>query len=134
MLTSIYISFATFQFECLKHPHNLNSNGLHYSHIIFQCVSWRHTFSQDSLFILTECTPGFQNSTIEGILQCEINDLCLGVQCCVGLDFKITQLMLKTWIIIDPCNLTFSIGFENMSFNQTLLSYTWGKGYILDHQ
>ena len=56
-----------------------------------------------------------------------MNDRCLGVHCCVNLDFKITKLMLKTWFILDPCNLTFSIVFEKVSINHTLFSYTWGK-------
>ncbi|XP_072033122.1 uncharacterized protein [Amphiura filiformis] len=65
--------------------------------------------------------------TNQDILVCAIDEHCLGIQCCVNLDFRVTQLMLKAWLIIDPCDFQFSIGFENFDLNFTLFAYEWGK-------
>ncbi|XP_072033124.1 uncharacterized protein [Amphiura filiformis] len=75
----------------------------------------------------TQCPAGFQIPAVENILHCSVDERCLGIECCVSLDFKITSLMLKTWLILDPCNFTLSVGFENAMFNLTLFTYKWGK-------
>ncbi|XP_072048756.1 uncharacterized protein [Amphiura filiformis] len=60
-------------------------------------------------------------------ISCAVLDkTCLGIQCCINMDYKIAKLMHKAWIVLDPCNYQFSIGFENWSHNQTLYTYTWG--------
>ena len=74
---------------------------------------------------LTACptvnVPFYEDSVTCSVLDHE----CLGVECCVKMDFTISQLWLKTSIIMDPCNYQFSIGFENWSDNFTLFTYTW---------
>ncbi|XP_038050876.1 uncharacterized protein LOC119724026 [Patiria miniata] len=64
---------------------------------------------------------------LENIVQCSIDDRCLGIQCCIHLDFVITELMLSTRIQVDPCNFRLYVAFENRELNITLFSYTWGK-------
>ncbi|XP_072023446.1 uncharacterized protein, partial [Amphiura filiformis] len=77
--------------------------------------------------IPTECSFGFQLPAVDNILQCHVQDECLGIQCCVEIDLKITHLMLKTWLILDPCNFALSVRFGEMYFNQTLFTYKWGE-------
>ena len=74
-----------------------------------------------------DCPIGLQAPSIDNILECSLDDKCLGIQCCVNLDFKIDVLMFKTWVILDPCEFTFSVGFEKLSMNVSLFSYEWGK-------
>ena len=45
------------------------------------------------------------------------------------LDLKITILSVQTWFILDPCNFTFSVGLDKLSFNSTLFKYSWGKAH-----
>ena len=85
------------------------------------------TAYQYFIIMVIDCPSGFVVPAIENFLQCSVNDRCLGIECCVCLDFKLSKLSLKTWIILDPCNFVISIGFEKLSFNQTLLSYEWDK-------
>ncbi|XP_033637723.1 uncharacterized protein LOC117298529 [Asterias rubens] len=58
---------------------------------------------------------------------CQYSDTCLGVECCLSADIGSTTQTLRAWLTVDPCELTASVGFENWSFNITLLSYKWGK-------
>ncbi|XP_033637389.1 uncharacterized protein LOC117298318 isoform X2 [Asterias rubens] len=58
---------------------------------------------------------------------CQYADTCLGVECCLSADIGSTTQTLRAWLTVDPCELTASVGFENWSFNITLLSYKWGK-------
>ncbi|XP_038050728.1 uncharacterized protein LOC119723897 [Patiria miniata] len=64
---------------------------------------------------------------LENVVQCTIDDHCLGIQCCIHLDFVITELMLSARIQVDPCNFQLYVAFENWELNITLFSYTWGK-------
>ncbi|XP_072033123.1 uncharacterized protein [Amphiura filiformis] len=80
----------------------------------------------------TSCPSGFQIPAIDRILQCSIEETCLGIKCCVNLNFKIDELMLKTWLILDPCNFTISIGFEKLSVDIPLFSYEWGTEEVLE--
>ena len=77
-------------------------------------------------FIL-ECPSDFQVPAIENILQCAMDEHCLGIECCVGLNFKLTTLSVKAWLFLDPCEFTFVVGFEKMSFNISLFNYKWGN-------
>ena len=63
---------------------------------------------------------------LANIVQCSIDDRCLGIQCCIHLDFVITELMLSARIQVDPCNFQLYLAFENWELNVTLFSYTWG--------
>ncbi len=60
-------------------------------------------------------------------ITCSVHEDCLGVQCCVNLNFKVTALKLKAWLIINPCDFKFSVGFEKLDFNFTLFTYEWGN-------
>ena len=65
--------------------------------------------------------------TLANIIQCSTDDNCLGIQCCVNLNFIITTLMLDARIKVDPCNFQLHVNFENWERIFTLFSYTWGK-------
>ncbi|XP_072033446.1 LOW QUALITY PROTEIN: uncharacterized protein [Amphiura filiformis] len=59
-------------------------------------------------------------------ITCSVLDKeCLGVECCVKMDFKISELWLHAFISLDPCGYQFSIGFENWRVNNSLFTYTW---------
>ena len=73
----------------------------------------------------SECPADFQVPNIDNTLQCAVDQRCLGFECCVTLDFKITSLMLNSWLIIDPCTFSVIVGFEQVSFNLSLLQYSW---------
>ncbi|XP_038062441.1 uncharacterized protein LOC119732930 [Patiria miniata] len=64
---------------------------------------------------------------LENVVQCSIDDRCLGIQCCIQLDFVITELLLSARIEVDPCKFQLYVAFENWELNITLFSYTWGK-------
>ena len=64
---------------------------------------------------------------LANIIQCSTDEHCLGIQCCVTLNFIITTLMLDARIKVDPCNFQLYVNFENWERNFTLFSYTWGK-------
>ena len=76
---------------------------------------------------ITDCPAGFQIPGIDDILMCSVDEKCLGIQCCINIDFKIKKLMMKTWLILDPCDFTFSVGFEKVTYDLTLFTYEWGK-------
>ena len=61
------------------------------------------------------------------ILTCSVHGDCLGIQCCVNLNLKVTELKMKAWLIINPCDFKFSVGFEKLDLNFTLFTYEWGK-------
>ena len=84
-------------------------------------------------FFFPECpSAGFYVPSVSDTLQCSVSDRCLGVECCVNLDFKIAKLMMKSWITMDPCNFQFSVGFEKLVFNLTLFGYEWGTKESVD--
>ena len=64
---------------------------------------------------------------LENIIQCSIDDRCLGIQCCIHLDFVITTLTLSAKVQVDPCDFQLYVAFENWERNFTLFSYTWGQ-------
>ncbi|XP_022103294.1 uncharacterized protein LOC110986022 [Acanthaster planci] len=64
---------------------------------------------------------------LENVVQCSIDDRCLSIQCCIHLDFIITELMLSARIQVDPCNYQLYVAFESWELNVTLFSYTWGN-------
>ncbi|XP_071798137.1 uncharacterized protein [Asterias amurensis] len=74
----------------------------------------------------TDC-PMISLPSVVNVIQCSIDDHCLGIQCCVNLNFIITTLMLDARIKVDPCNFQLYVEFENWERNFTLFSYTWGQ-------
>ena len=62
-----------------------------------------------------------------GSLVCSVNQNCLDINCCVNMNIKVTELKLKAWLTVDPCNFTFSVGFEKLVYNLTLFNYKWGR-------
>ncbi len=47
------------------------------------------------------------------------------------MDFKIDKVMLKSWIVLEPCNFTLSVGFGKFYANISLFKYKWGTEEIL---
>ena len=97
--------------------------------IMKAAVSLFHRYHSLKLFYVN---PSYLECTVQPILpisdvlQCSMDESCLAIKCCIQINIKITTLLLKAWISIDPCKFEFSIGFENFKFNQTLFSYNWG--------
>uniref|UniRef100_A0A1I8J4H2 Vitellogenin domain-containing protein n=1 Tax=Macrostomum lignano TaxID=282301 RepID=A0A1I8J4H2_9PLAT len=60
-------------------------------------------------------------------LKCYLNEHCMGIECCMSLDFKIKQISVKAWAYVDPCDYKFSIGLENWKFERALFSFDWGE-------
>ena len=56
-----------------------------------------------------------------------MGDACTGIKCCLDLDLVITNASVTAWVFVDPCDYTFSIGFENWLFNGSVFNYEWGK-------
>ncbi|XP_022102001.1 uncharacterized protein LOC110985344 [Acanthaster planci] len=79
----------------------------------------------------TDC-PMISLPFLENVVKCSIDNRCLGIQCCITLDFVITELMLSARLHLDPCNFQLFIAFENWNLNVTLFSYTWGKVETVD--
>ena len=77
-----------------------------------------------SLSLLPDC-PALPSLLSE--IQCSIiGDTCLGIECCVDLDFKVTKRSIRAYLIIDPCDFEFSVGFGEWFLNVTLFAYQWG--------
>ncbi|XP_072033125.1 uncharacterized protein [Amphiura filiformis] len=76
----------------------------------------------------TDCPSGLVLPSLDNILTCGIEDIrCLGIQCCVNIDFAITKLMMKVGLSLDPCNFQVSVGFETFSRTVTLFTHKWGS-------
>ena len=102
--------------------------------VVINCIRGANYFFHDCChgisylcYYFAACPAVSEVPHIPNVIKCSIDDRCLGIHCCVDVDFQIAQLMLKTWLVIDPCDFTFSIGFENLSFNLSLFEYEWGK-------
>ena len=78
------------------------------------------------MYLISGCptvnVPFYRNVTICSVMDRE----CLGVQCCINMDFTIAHLWIKTEFVLEPCNFQIVVGFENWIFNESLLTYKWG--------
>ncbi|XP_052806223.1 uncharacterized protein LOC128235441 [Mya arenaria] len=55
---------------------------------------------------------------------CHIPDFCTGIECCIGVD--IIRRSFNTKLVLNACDLTFTIGIEKLSKEISLTSYNWG--------
>ena len=76
--------------------------------------------------ILSACSA-FTLPELPQPVSCVINSQCLGIQCCLNLDFTVAVLSTQAWLIVDPCNFCISVGLGSWFFNVTLLTYNWGQ-------
>ena len=74
------------------------------------------------LFVLLGC---HKITTHKDNTMCSGNASCTSFQCCVGLDIKVSKVMVKPWIIWDPCSFVFRIRLGDLSFDVSLFSYKW---------
>ena len=90
--------------------------AIDYPHLkSFQCLFF--TFTPDCPSIALPSSPD--------ILSCQPTQSCTGVKCCVAIDIKVTQLFLDAWLIIDHCNLGFSVGLGAWMFEGSLIDFNW---------
>ena len=75
----------------------------------------------------SDCPANSNLLLLTDSVECSVLAKCRGVQCCVDLDFHIARLMLKTWLALDECQYTFTIGFENWSKQFSLLQHDLGS-------
>ena len=73
-----------------------------------------------------ECSTEFNDPLVDNNAHCLIDKECQSIHCCVGLDFKLTNLNVQISFVMDACNFAVSVGFEKHSFNFTLFDYNWG--------
>ena len=59
-------------------------------------------------------------------VSCKLHSLCLGIDCCLNMDFRITRITSHAWFYVDPCDFQFSLGLGSWFRNVSLFSYTWG--------
>ncbi|XP_064646638.1 uncharacterized protein LOC135499666 isoform X2 [Lineus longissimus] len=87
-----------------------------------------------------ECTPPASSSAVCPYvkidklpigIKCELTEYCTGIKCCASLDLKIVKRNFKFWAILDPCEFSLSIGFENAHYNRSLTGYTFGTKQTL---
>ncbi|XP_022105071.1 uncharacterized protein LOC110987006 [Acanthaster planci] len=70
--------------------------------------------------------PAVDITQLPDSLTCTVTDSCLGIQCCLEMDLKITTRSINAWLILDPCNFTVSVGFEKWERSVTLFHYPMG--------
>ena len=60
------------------------------------------------------------------ILACQATEYCTGIQCCVAIDIKITQLYLNAWLAVDPCNFELTVGLGIWNYTKAMIASDWG--------
>ncbi|XP_041378093.1 uncharacterized protein LOC121390363 [Gigantopelta aegis] len=64
-------------------------------------------------------------------VNCHISDKCLGIDCCMSLDF-LSGLSINTFFNIDLCNYVIEGHIETFSFKINVLTYEWGMWFKID--
>ncbi|KAI8485717.1 hypothetical protein Bbelb_365510, partial [Branchiostoma belcheri] len=59
-------------------------------------------------------------------MACTVEDNCMGVKCCLDLDFKLIKLTVQSYVHLDLCNYKLLMGIGNVDIAQTLFTYEWG--------
>ena len=75
--------------------------------------------------LFTGCTA-FNLTNLPSSVSCQLDPLCLGIQCCLSMDFRIAHITAKTWLLFDACDYELSIGLGSWYLNISLFSYSWG--------
>ncbi|CAH1242182.1 Hypp6490 [Branchiostoma lanceolatum] len=65
-------------------------------------------------------------------MACTVIDSCMGVECCLDLDFKLIKLTVQSNVHLDLCSYKLLMSIGNVDFEQTLFTYEWGT-YMLKH-
>ncbi|XP_064646205.1 uncharacterized protein LOC135499390 [Lineus longissimus] len=82
------------------------------------------------LSVSTTSCPHFELPSMPENYRCAYNRECTGFDCCIDMDMKISSRTFAFRVLLDPCKLSFHVGFEKWEFNGTLKGYSWGMCMI----
>ena len=58
-------------------------------------------------------------------ISCYLSDTCTGIDCCIQVD-KL-GLSVNTYVVLDACHNTFTVGVENYKHTTTMLDIDYGE-------
>ncbi len=80
-----------------------------------------------NFFYSSVCPKTIKLPRLPSNMVCTHHEKCLGFDCCVELDIKVTTLSTRFWFILDPCQFEITMGLGEWSYNISIFSYDWGK-------
>ena len=70
--------------------------------------------------------------TLPSSVQCRYDDMCMGLECCLNVDYKLMKKPMKVWSVVDSCFNHVSAGLETFQYNVTLDQTFWGRENLLE--
>ncbi|XP_066300826.1 uncharacterized protein [Branchiostoma lanceolatum] len=70
--------------------------------------------------------------TLPNTAGCTVHEGCMGMDCCIALDIKITTIVATAFFDFDACNYTLSVGIGNWQYDYSIFTYSWGKEETLE--
>ena len=84
------------------------------------CMQDFNTICIKLSFLPSDCSLDVPTDTLDSTTTCVVKETCSAVDCCTDVDFL--NRPFHTYLYLDPCDLTFTIGIENFVFNASLTS------------
>ncbi|XP_063420822.1 uncharacterized protein LOC134706043 [Mytilus trossulus] len=103
--------------------------------IILRKLGIESIFTEKCDFAVTEkeCSNTFTIvDSMKGLAQCEVTDNCLGMDCCLGLKFKLpfqgddVTYSIPFGFKLNPCDFEIEINLASYYHKTVLLNYDWG--------
>lgn len=83
--------------------------------------------------LIAECSSTFKIiDSLKGLALCELTDNCLGLECCLGLKFKLpfngndVTYSIPFGFKLQPCDFEIEISLATYYHKTVLLNYDWG--------
>ncbi|XP_076076023.1 uncharacterized protein LOC143046845 [Mytilus galloprovincialis] len=83
-------------------------------------------FVENISFNISECNSSVDISvSLPAGISCYLSDTCTGIDCCIQVD-KL-GLSVNTYVVLDTCHNTFTVGVENYKHTTTMLDIDYGE-------
>ncbi|KAL5013968.1 hypothetical protein ScPMuIL_008238, partial [Solemya velum] len=73
----------------------------------------------------SDCDKAVDTVPLPSSTTCSISSSCTAVDCCTNIDEFTGGMAVRTYVDLDPCAFTLTVGIEEINFTKSLIDYNW---------
>lgn len=77
--------------------------------------------------LFSDCDKAVDTVPLPSSTTCSISSSCTAVDCCTNIDEFTGGMAVRTYVDLDPCAFTLTVGIEEINFTKSLIDYNWSK-------